>query len=330
VEIAHAEFMGLTRFAESYARKLGLWVDPHTHQPLSLGLVNGDLRLETWARADHPGADECITSVDIDPGTALVLTHALATGLRLHVGRCPACVERGDGWEYRRRIRARPGRTLPDTWVRVHGPLLPGRPRVWVRPCPECSEPGPEVECDAPGCQDSARAAGVDGGWPSCKACRGSGKVPGPPQPSGQRWLDTVEWVLACVARVCELCGGHGCFSGEDDGLDDCVPVHVCADCDGGTVPPDPDVRAAASVLADRMQASGDPWGTVLAAWLAGKCPTCKGSGARSMHAGSRAAWLVTCSACHGEGTVLGAMLDQVVSAVDVGASPTSITPRTG
>lgn len=87
---------------------------------------------------------------DVDEGTALIFLLARASGLRLDVGRCPACVKRGGSWEW------------------AYGFGTPFSPRVsaidaidgWVwdaahtgdrmpmsRPCPECSESGPLVAC---------------------------------------------------------------------------------------------------------------------------------------------------------------------------------------
>jgi hypothetical protein len=343
--------MSLRDLAERYARKRGLWRDAGDGLVGVWTIVGGADGLELWGPAKRDGGAERDGGGEwatggrgrpIDPGTALILSHALATGLRLHVGRCPACVERGGGWElheYNMSTADHP-EELAEEGRRQGFTVQTSEPwrdfdKVWcvtvrwLRPCPECSEPGPEVECNACG------GEGTLDGWPDdadefrwtvvnttigrdgtadvpCGRCRRSGKVTGEPQPTGQRWLYPVDWVLACVAAHC-------CIIDDSMGAEEVARREAefnarCAD--------QTSIRAAASVLADRMQADGDPWGTWLAAWLAGDCQRCEGSGQE--HDEKRHGWRPgprqresqrqrRCSTCHGDGVVLGAVAEEVL-----------------
>ena len=249
-----------------------------------------------WHDAAGPGGLE---SRVVDEGTALIFLLALAAGLRLDVGRCPGCDGSGEQWW----SSDAPGAPWPDC-KRYSWKPWPRAQWMGSRPCPDCSEPGPPVACGGFMCHDGQKPTEFDyvdgqGGErvrvitrsQACHACHGTGKKPGPPQPTGRRILGA-EAILKAMPRewVQAACGRRGddaidylrgiasrqgaVFMDQPEwvhGIDGQMQVRM-------RTPGDQPTRDALAVRADELQAEGDPLGELIAAWLAGECKVCEGS----------------------------------------------------
>jgi len=302
------------------------WVDPAPNPAkgnfMICALGSGEWRIAMGTNAGRP------PSWDVDEGTALIFLLTLASGLRLDVGRCPGCVPTAatmldilarDSMTQAQHGERRPIALGMETWRRLEATRLDGsidpditelvflqRSGVRLRfgPCPECSEPGPPVACGGFMCHDGQKPTEFDyvdgqGGErvrvitrsQACHACHGTGKKPGPPQPTGRRILGA-EAILKAMPRewVQAACGRRGddaidylrgiasrqgaVFMDQPEwvhGIDGQMQVRM-------RTPGDQPTRDALAVRADELQAEGDPLGELIAAWLAGECKVCEGS----------------------------------------------------
>lgn len=317
---------------EQLARVLGVWENSGAdiYMDRSHG---GGFRLRAPGASRRGGGHPTV-----DEGTALIFLLALASGLRLDVGRCPACEERGGGWEWAVH-RAALGGTLdeilvPDDWMPdIDGPPWDEEMVVWhdvrvesgeklervdvavcSRPCPECSEP---EECQTEGCDGGERHTRLPGGWSSypCPDCAGTGKQPGPPKPTGRRILGA-EAILDATPRERDE-DERDIAYGTERPLEEFVALGGCGDLISTThAPGDQATRNALAVHADQLQAGGDPLGELLAAWLHGECQVCdacdcfeKGGRCRIVELdGGGYSHTGGCGACQDHGTVLGAL----------------------
>lgn len=331
---------------EHLARALGVWrVRGRALQLEQLPFVmSGVKRIFMWTKNSGVLDPER----ELDPADTLVMLLAYARGLRLDVGPCQACADRGGGWEWRyatntndvedgersgwarERVAGRRSKHFFSDQLVIR--LSCGLVVSQVRPCPECSEPGPEVGCEA--CAGGIETAEVDAddwpdgeGWSVCPgngdtlrgrqvwerhhpACKGTGRVPGPPQPTGRDIREPWQWVLDALPRTADERTQRFIEALDSD-----------EDEDSGTQGDlgDLAVREAAAVLADQLQARGDALGTVLTAWLRGECSGCGGAGyypERDPFDGHIED--VTCPDCRGLGSVLGAPPVAVESLVEI------------
>jgi hypothetical protein len=339
---------------ERLAQALGMWGDFSGATTLEPG--PGGYRVWT------PGGPEVAQRepASVDEGTALIFLLALALGLRLDVGRCPACERRGRRWLVfsAQAEDGRPRHEKPSLWAHdmgadLHEVSLHMAPRpgcvyasLWVAPCPECSEPGPPIACDALMCHDGqvptteydyvrgqhGVCARVMTRSHDCPACEGKGKKPGPPQPTGRRILGA-EAILEAMQRP-----GEGPYTERVDDDFDGHDIELWDPPESG----DQAVRDALAVHADRLQADGNPLGELLAAWLRGECQVCEGGKIHEWAhatsqgwdpvapglAGPALPWLGKATntwriagfgkacrkmqCCHGHGTVLGALWEEL------------------
>ena len=232
-------------------------------------------------------------SIVLDPITAVLLLVGRDRGLVVDLGECPAC---------------------PPS----HGPMLFASrddARIW------CRQNGHSTRMPS-------RYPGVDGLWGLCMrapkpwafwgdlAARPCPECTVEGKPTGRR---TVPWKTAILDAMPRPTGGIERLS---------VSASYLASFFGNAP-----TREALAVLGDQLQASGDPLGAPLVAWLSGACPECE---LLDMAISCVAAWLsgacpecegdglgfllALCKHCHGHGTRAGhfepQLLDMAISCV--------------
>lgn len=227
----------------------------------------------------QPAGGAC-SSVDDLTAALLLLGHA--RGLRVDLGECPACVARSG---------KRDGRLVLARWEWMQ--------HIWG----EANEHWPG---DIRGEGWSATAFPFGRVGPAvivrpCQACTIDGK------PTSRH---TIPWAQALLdarpPRVRPSARDWGALGHAMAAADVVL--------DGPSL-----VRTNLAVLADKMQAAGDPLGVWLAVWLGGPCPGCPACNGAGL-----------AIRCHGHGTLLGEHEPDLLAALDPLTWISDRLPRVG